>query len=241
MSSTGNKDLIARSEKVDSAFTSFWSNSINLRCGTIFFNPDLPNDVFFDKLTNLTCLDDETLGDSLQLFETYRTIPYVYTLNNPEFDKKLIDRNFKLYDIQHVLIRNQNSAVTSNVNRVSSKESMTWSEIFCRAYDCYEWIAYVDKIVKKSLDSIEYYLDESSGSCVALYESNSLLGLYCLGTLPNMRKKGLATSLIEFASNQTKQRDLEFLMLETYQKDKLLDFYLNLGFKEIYQKKLYTI
>ncbi len=240
MSSAWNKDLVPRSEAVDLAFTSFWSNSVNLKCGTLFYNENLPNDIFFNKLTKLTCLDDKTLDESLTFFEKYHAVPYIYTLNNKEFEKKL-ERNFKLYDIQHVLIKIPKTVTTQQARRISSHESQLWSEIFCNAYDCHEWIDSVDEIVKKSSNTIGYYIDESSSSCVALYECNSILGLYCLGTIPSMRKKGLAASLVEFALNQTKSCNLDFLMLETYGRDHLLDFYFNLGFEEIYQKNIYTV
>ncbi|MGI0047358.1 MAG: GNAT family N-acetyltransferase [Nitrosotalea sp.] len=241
MPSAGNRDLISRVEAVDLAFTGLWSNSINLKCGTLFFNQNLPNDVFFDKLTNMTCLDGKTLDDSLYLFQKYHTTPYVYTLNQPKFEEKLLEQNFKLYDTQYVLTKTPDSVMSSKARRISRAESMVWSETFCSAYNCCEWITSVDEIVKRSCDSIEYYVDESASSCVALYESNSMFGLYCLGTVPAMRKKGIAESLIDFAIDQVKRRNLEFLMLETYQRDKLLDFYFKLGFKEIYQKNIYTI
>jgi ribosomal protein S18 acetylase RimI-like enzyme len=76
---------------------------------------------------------------------------------------------------------------------------------------------------------------------MALYEKNSLLGLYCLGTIPSMRRKGLAESLIGFAQSEVSRRKLKFLILETYQRDNLLGFYSKLGFQEIYRKNIYTI
>ena len=240
MSGFGNNDLISRAEAVDLAFTGLWSNSINLRCGVFFFNQDLSNDIFFDKLSNITCLD-KTLDDSLELFERYRTTPYLYMLNRPDLERDLLQKNFRLYDTQHVLVKTPDSATGPQAHKISNEESMVWSKIFCSAYDCNEWISSVDKIVKRSVNSMEYYIDDSASSCVALYESNSMLGLYCLGTVPEMRKKGHAASLINFAIDVVKRRSLEFLMLETYQRDKLLDFYLNLGFKEIYRKNIYTI
>ena len=240
MSSAWNQDLVSRSEAVDLAFTGFWSNSLDLKCGTLFYNQNLPDDIFFNKLTKLTCLDDKTLDESLCVFEKHHTRPYIYILNNPEFEKKL-KQNFKFYDTQHVLTKIPESVTATQARKISHDESLLWSEIFCSAYDCHDWLASVDAIVKKSSNSIEYYIDKSYSSCVALYESNSMLGLYCLGTVPNMRKKGFAASLVEFALNQTKLRNLEFLMLETYGRDHLLDFYFKLGFKEIYQKNIYTI
>src|SRR5579885_364110 len=241
MSSVGNNNIISRAEAVDLAFTGIWSNSINLTCGTFFFNQDLPNDVFFDKIANMTCLDDKTLDDSLKLFAKYRTIPYFYVLNRPDLEEKLLQKNFKLYDVQHVLIKTPNSTIRSQAHRISNEESLVWSKTFCSAYDCNECLASVDEIVKRSINSIEYYVDDSASSCVALYESNSMLGLYCLGTIPEMRKKGRAALLIDFAIDEVRRRNLDFLMLETYQRDKLLGFYHKLDFKEIYRKNIYTI
>jgi len=241
MSSIGNNDLISRLEDVGNSFTSLWASSIPLKCGTFFFNSDLPNDIFLDKLTNITCISDEMLDDALALFAKHDAPPYVYTLNYPELEKSLLCKNFRLYDVQHVLTRVSDLPKTSKARMISSDDSMLWSKTFCHAYDCHDWLSSVDGIVKKSIPQVGYYVDDSISSCVALYEKNSILGLYCLGTIPSMRKKGLAVSLIDFALNEVKRRNLESLMLETYQRDGLLDFYLKLGFKEIYRKNIYTI
>ncbi|MDE1867073.1 MAG: GNAT family N-acetyltransferase [Thaumarchaeota archaeon] len=241
MSGTGNNTLISRLEGIDLDFTGLLTNSIPLQCGTLFFNQDLTNDVFFDKLTNISCINDKMIDDALALFAKYGTAPYIYTLNYADLEDKLLKKNFKLYDVQHVLVKTPNSTKATKIHMISSDESMLWSKTFCDAYDCQDWVTSVDKIVKKSIQSIEYYVDESASSCVALYEKDSMLGLYCLGTIPSMRKKGLAMSLIDFALSEVKKRNLELLMLETYRKDELVNFYLKQGFKEIYQKNIYTI
>lgn len=241
MSSIGNNNLISQLEEIGNSFTSLWTSSTTLKCGTFFFNPDLLNDIFFDKLTNITCISNEMIDDALALFAKHNTTPYVYTLNNPELEENLLKKNFRLYDVQHVFIKVPNSSRIPKVRMISNSDSMLWSKTFCSAYDCHDWLAPVDNIVKKSLPSIGYYVDDSISSCVALCEKNSMLGLYCLGTIPGMRKKGLAALLIDFALSEVKKRNLELLMLETYQQDRLLDFYLKLGFKEIYQKNIYTI
>lgn len=241
MSSTGNKSVISQVEENDLGFTGFWAQATNLECGTFFFNSDLPNDIFFDKLTNVTCTNESMIDDALALFHKYETTPFAYSLNYPEFEEVLRKKHFTHYDTQHVLSKNGTSLNDFKIYRITNGDSMLWSKTFCNAYDCYEWIAPVDKIVRNSLSSIEYYVDESMSSCMALYEKNSLLGLYCLGTIPKMRKKGLAESLINFAQSEINQRKLKFLMLETYGRDNLLGFYSKLGFEEIYHKNIYTI
>lgn len=237
-----NRDniVISEVEENDLGFSSLWAQRINLECGTFFFNPDLLNDVFFDKLTNVTCTSQSMINEALGLFRKYKTTPFVYSLNNPELESTLYKQNFTHYDTQHVLKKNPVLADTK-VYRITSEDSMLWSKTFCSAYDCNEWIGTVDRIVKNSLSLVEYYVDESISSCMVLYEKNSILGLYCLGTIPSMRRKGLAESLINYASSEVHRRKLKFLMLETYQKDKLLDFYSKLGFEEIYKKNIFTI
>lgn len=241
MSYTRNKIVISQVEGNDLGFSSLWAQSLHLECGTFFFNPELLNDIFFNKLVNITCTSESMINDALGLFHKYKTTPFVYSLNYPELESVLRKKNFTHYDTQHVLKKNPVPSGVSKVYKITSDDSMLWSKTFCSAYDCYEWIVPVDRIVKNTLSSIEYYVDESISSCMALYEKNSILGLYCLGTILNMRRIGLAESLINYASAEVHRRKLKFLMLETYQRDNLLDFYSKLGFEEIYQKNIFAI
>ncbi|HSD05205.1 MAG TPA: GNAT family N-acetyltransferase [Nitrosopumilaceae archaeon] len=214
-----------------------------MECGTLFANEKLPNDIFFDKLTNITCLSEKMIDEAIALFKKYNTQPYVYVLDNPDLEKMLVKKGFVLYDTQHVLTKNSDSNLEhSAMHHVAKKDSLLWAEIFCKSYDCLEWIDEVNSIVRNSVSQIEYLVDsEHNASCVALYEKNSILGLYCLGTIPEYRKRGLGKSLINYALTQVKRKNLDFLMLETYEKDNLIEFYSNLGFEKIYEKKVYSI
>ncbi|HXX06119.1 MAG TPA: GNAT family N-acetyltransferase [Candidatus Bathyarchaeia archaeon] len=241
MSGLGNNFVISEVEENDLGFSGLWSQPANLECGTMFLNSELPNDIFFNKLTNITCISESMIDEALAVFHKNKTMPFVYSLNYSELETMLQKRNFIHHDTQYALKKSDSTTKASNAHRITNADSMLWSKTFCEAYDCYEWISPVNRIVKKTLSSIEYYVDESISSCMALYEKNSILGLYCLGTIPSMRRKGLADSLIAFAQNKVNQRKLKFLMLETYEKDNLLDFYSKLGFQEIYQKNIFTI
>jgi GNAT superfamily N-acetyltransferase len=235
--------MINETESNDLGFTAIWSKTTNLECGALFMNANLPNDLFFDKLTNITCLSEKMIDETIDIFRKNNMRPFVYTLNNKKLEELLIQKNFKFYDTQYVLKKNtilENE--TSQAHHISKNDSILWAEIFCKSYDCYEWIDEVNKVVRNSLTQVEYLVDaENNASCVALYEKNSILGLYCLGTLPEKRKKGLAKLLINYASNKVKIKKLDFLMLETYEKDELLGFYSKLGFEKVYEKQIFTI
>ena len=235
--------MIDKIEENDLGFTTIWSKTKALECGTLFINAKLPNDLFFDKLTNITCLSEKMINDVIEIFHENNMRPFVYTLNNQKLEELLLKKNFKFYDTQHVL---KKSAIQDDrnfpVHHIEKKDSILWAEIFCKSYDCYDWVDEVNRIVRDSFSQVEYLTDEEhNASCVALFEKNSILGLYCLGTIPEKRKKGLAKLLINYALNKVKSRNLDFLMLETYQRDGLLDFYSKLGFKKVYEKKIYTI
>jgi len=235
--------MIDKIEENDLEFTAIWSKRTTLECGTLFMNENLPNDLFFDKLTNMTCLSEKMVDKVVEIFHENNMRPYVYTLNNPNLDELLLRKKFKFYDTQHVLkISPLSDSKNFPVHKISKNDSLLWAEIFCKSYDCSEWIDAINNIIRDSYSKVEYLVDtEYNASCVALCEKNSILGLYCLGTLPEKRNQGLAKLLINYALNKVKTRNLGFLMLETYQRDNLLEFYSKLGFKKVYEKKIYTI
>ncbi len=235
--------MISKMEENELGFTGIWSEMTTLECGVLFLNPHLPNDIFFDKLTNVTCLSEKMIDDALYLFQRHNTRPFIYVLNNPSLEELLRKKGFTFYDTQHVLKKStDNNLENPPIHHIARKDSLLWADIFCKSYDCPEWIDEVNAIVRKSVSEVEYLVDsENNASCVALYEKNSVLGLYCLGTVPEKRRKGLAKLLISYALNQVKTKKLDFLMLETYQRDALLEFYLKLGFEKVYEKKIYTI
>jgi GNAT superfamily N-acetyltransferase len=233
--------MIQKIESNDIGFTGLWSNASQLECGTLFLNPELADDLFFNKLTNITCTSEKMIAESVEEFQKNNSTPYIYSLNYPELEEHLKSKGFVYRDTQHVLKKSTLPSRKPTATKIIPDTISVWTQIFCEAYDCLEWAEPVSSILKNSISSAEYYVDESSSSCMALYEKNSILGLYCLGTIPSRRKQGSAASLIDFASHKVNSRNLDFLMLETYERDNLSKFYSNLEFESIYSKNIFTI
>ncbi|MDE1770141.1 MAG: GNAT family N-acetyltransferase [Thaumarchaeota archaeon] len=233
--------MIKQIESNDNNFTGIWSTPNQLECGTLFLNPKLSDDVFFNKLTNVSCISEKMVSESLEKFQKNNSRPYVYSLDYPEFEELLGEKGFTYHDTQHVLKKSTSTSKKPLATKITHDGVSIWTEIFCEAYDCPEWAGPVNSILKNSLSSVDYYVDESHSSCMALYEKDSILGLYCLGTIPRRQRKGMAASLIDFALHEVNSRHLEFLMLETYEQDNLSKFYSNLGFENLYDKKIFTI
>ena len=233
--------MISKIESNDMGFTGMWSNKTKFDCGTLYSNPKFSDDVFFNKLTGVTCMNENMVDATIEHFRKNNLVPYVYSTNYPEFDTLLEKKGFSHHDMQHVLKRRAMPSKETSAVRITHDSVDVWTRIFCDAYDCPTWSESVTSILKQSLQYVGYFVDESSSSCMALYEKNGILGLYCLGTVPDKRNRGTAASLIDFASNEVGSKNLEFLMLETYGKDNLLEFYSKLGFERVYSKTVFTI
>ncbi len=233
--------MIPKIESNDMGFTGIWSSEIKFDCGVLYSNPQFSDDIFFNKLTNVTCMSEDMVDRSIEHFRKNNLVSCIYSRNYPEFDNLLEKKGFSHYDTQYVLKKSPVPTKKTSAVRITHDSIDIWTRIFCDAYDCPTWSGPVSSILEKSLQSVGYFVDESGSSCMALYEKDSVLGLYCLGTVPDKRNRGTAASLIDFALNQVNSKNLEFLMLETYGKDNLLKFYSKLGFEQVYTKTVYTI
>ncbi|MFN3621342.1 MAG: GNAT family N-acetyltransferase, partial [Nitrososphaerales archaeon] len=75
----------------------------------------------------------------------------------------------------------------------------------------------------------------------ARYSSEKLSGIYCLGTIPHLRNRGIGSTLIKHLINEAyKERDLN-VCLQTLLSENLTRFYTKLGFKKVYGKVIYII
>jgi GNAT superfamily N-acetyltransferase len=70
---------------------------------------------------------------------------------------------------------------------------------------------------------------------LALFRTPGLAGVYCVGTVPEQRNKGIASSLLARA-RQIADSEGRVMILQTLESDGALQFYLNRGFEELYDK-----
>lgn len=73
----------------------------------------------------------------------------------------------------------------------------------------------------------------------ALYTSGRITGAYCVGTIKEKRRRGVATTLLGYAEHQARSTGTH-LVLQTFESDGVEGFYLNLGFKRLYTKNVWV-
>jgi GNAT superfamily N-acetyltransferase len=72
---------------------------------------------------------------------------------------------------------------------------------------------------------------------LAMFRTPGLVGVYCVGTVPELRGRGVATALLARAWKNA-QAEGRILILQTLTSDGALQFYLGRGFEEVYSKRV---
>jgi hypothetical protein len=148
---------------------------------------------------------------------------------------------FAQIDTMYVLIRSGPATMAGDGKTivVDKKLLPTWIDVFCRAFSVLEWKPEVERIMNASAGKMTLllsYKENTPAGCAALYAKNGITGLYCLGTILQLRGRGLARSMLKSAVQMS-----ENIFLQTLGSEGLLLFYQKAGFKVAYTKKIYRL
>jgi GNAT superfamily N-acetyltransferase len=82
-------------------------------------------------------------------------------------------------------------------------------------------------------------LNDRPVGCLALFRSDKVCGVYCLGTHPDFRKMNVASTMLDL-SRRLAAKEGRKLILQTILSDSLESFYLKLGFTRLYLKDVFV-
>ena len=122
------------------------------------------------------------------------------------------------------------------VRTIAHPDAGEWSLAYLEAF--YGDDALLDKVVHCVRNSLakrsnRLLLAERGGEAagtMALHVGGGFVGLYCLGTVPSMRGKGVAGSLV-WSAQQMAERLGTKVILQTFESDGVEEFYLRRGFR----------
>jgi ribosomal protein S18 acetylase RimI-like enzyme len=136
-----------------------------------------------------------------------------------------------------------NSIVTKKVISDPDLElfSIVQSRGFCETDEIYnEWFPFLRKknfegtLFKNQHFFIAYIADKAVGTCLII-DSNDTYGIYAVATLPEYRKKGIATSVMKSALVNCMNIKIQNLTLQTMKDSNAEKLYVNLGFKKEFE------
>jgi GNAT superfamily N-acetyltransferase len=122
-----------------------------------------------------------------------------------------------------------------------------WIDLFCESFQIEDWKKPVRKLIMSNyrhfdllVSRIRMNLEYIPAACAILYCSKRVMGLYCLGTLPKFRRKGLAFQIVKSSISRAKTRGMKFFFVQTFLSDGFAEMYEKAGLQLAYRKRIYV-
>lgn len=177
-------------------------------------------------------------------------IPPSFIVPNQYFalQQHLRSRGYRVVDLMHVmLLEGPLARRGGNVSVVVARGALleTWSRIYVESFgEDPQLIGAVKRAASLAAEDpaarlIVGFEEGTPSGVAALYTSSAVTGVYCVGTLKQKRRRGVATALLGYAADHA-QTTGTLLALQTFESDGVEAFYLGLGFKRAYTKAVWV-
>jgi ribosomal protein S18 acetylase RimI-like enzyme len=235
----------------ESSFCSLWSRiHKKIDCVELFSNPNLGDDYFFNRLNikNWCNNVDDNLNNIKTNYNYNLNSYYIHMICNTENSARLNKPTFGTMKILSLDVNkfSMHSNKYIEIDIVDRNSLNLWIDVFCRSFDSLNIKDEVSTIISKQIKKLtllvaHYYLNQVKypAGCCLLFEKEESIGLYCLGTAHDFRRKGVARELISNAVKMAKNNDYNSMIVQTLTKEGYEEFYKRLGFRTIYKKMLY--
>jgi GNAT superfamily N-acetyltransferase len=156
--------------------------------------------------------------------------------------------SLKIMNLQYELFGPRIDNHDVNILPVDPDNLNLWIDTFCRSFGAIDIKAEIARLSLKILKHSTLIIATSQFrglvrplGCCALFENSGGIGLYCLGTLPEHRDKGVATAMIKACLDISMQNGYDCIFVQTLADEGLEKFYLKLGFKQAYEKVIFVL
>ena len=182
-------------------------------------------------------------------FEVRRRRPHILVQSNQlnsELLSTLASRGYRIADQMAVMVAGDASRKVNpdlKIDRVV--KSRDWARVYLESfYGESSQVNAVMAVVRrlaglKEADLLLGTLDGRPVGTAALFRTGKVCGVYCVGTLPDLRKRHIASTMLEFC-HRTAVKEGRRLVLQTILSDSVERLYLKLGFKRAYLKDLFV-
>lgn len=218
-----------------------WTERTRIGCAETCVNSRLEGDYFFNRSTVSGCPSPYA-----KAYEVAEKIYWPKNLDCYIYDREGLfeTKGFSSIDTMYVLklanVEGYSTEKTSDKIVIVDRSALSiWVEVFCKAFSVPNWRAEVQRIMNANMGNVTLilsYMGSAPAACAALYLRDGVAGIYCLGTIPQLRGRGVAAGILKKAASTS-----ENLFLQTFSSENLLPFYKRVGFKVTYTKKIYIV
>ncbi len=185
------------------------------------------------------------------VFKKRKLHPLIYVQETEEFvglKTELVARGYVIADSMSVMeMREPSFHVNDEIEVVTVEPAYLtqWCETYLLSFYgetglLNSVLRIARKIAKRK--EVSLVLAKHRGSIVgtlALFESQDVIGAYCVGTLPAFRSRGVATEMMCFAYDFSRSAGRQ-LILQTMLSDRVEGLYAKMGLQRRYLKRVFT-
>jgi hypothetical protein len=218
----------------------------------LLFSKDYPEYFFnrggFLKVTNRAA---DIVGAMEVEFKKRNLAPNIF-VQSESLDSRLLrvfaKKGYRIADQMSVMELETGSFKANTklvLETVSDGTLEQWATVYLKAF--YGDTKIIDVVLKtlgrvsgnKDAALVLATLDGKAAGCLALFRSQGVLGVYCVGTVPDMRREHVASTMLDLASKIASKENRK-LVLQTILSDSVEPLYLKLGFRRLYLKELFA-
>jgi len=203
-------------------------------------------ETFFNRASVLNCRGaDATVAWAEERLMTHGAVSTITIFDSCKAARGLRASGYRPVDKMAVLLSTNPAEPSSEakltINERPAPES--WSRAYLEAfYGDQELAPSVTTIVAQlqklnAVTLLEATAGDDTAGVLAIFRTKGLAGVYCVGTVPEHRRKGVAASLLSKAKAMT-DAEGRHLVLQSLESDGSLRYYLQRGFRILYSKQL---
>jgi GNAT superfamily N-acetyltransferase len=260
-------DLITRDliEENESEFSSLWAQRFKeIKCADFYVNADFPGDYFFNKTKILyPCSNTHLLiRQAKRIFFSNNLDCFIHSHEGLAFENTnniLEDAGFSFVDTMLVFSTGQDtlnvaesqSGYKTDLVRIIAvdKESVPiWVDVFCKAFNAEDWYHQIYNLTATNYSrfNLQLLMIRSDSvfvpaACALLFCHKKVLGLYCLGTLPKFRRKGLASQILKSSILTARDKRMKLFFVQSFMNDGYATMYNKAGLDMEYKKRVYAL
>ena len=168
-----------------------------------------------------------------------------------EFEGIAIDHGFRIGGRMNLLTKpvvSISESVTHHAHVDVTRDVDLWNRTFMRSYDIPE--SWSDELLSRERNFLddprtvlllaeELETHSKGDGCILLHtEPADWMGVYCVGTVPESRRKGIANEMMRESESIAHSRGCRYLTLQTIESDGVTPMYQKLGYQIQFQRDI---
>lgn len=234
---------------------------------SIFYNSHFSDDPIFnhvrysDSVLEKEAYNSSGTFDSLEeIVNEVRKLGVPVTIyaerfwkNSRNLAKDAIDFGFVIIERMHVLSKKPEpfaASGRSDLRAEITRNSELWSRAFVASFGIPDsWIPELNRRLSKLVNDPKAALlvafepgeDEASGCLLFQTGPEACLGVYCVGTVPEKRSRGIARFLMAKVEEEAIRRRCASMTLQTLESDSVTPMYLDMGFTTAFERDVFGL